>query len=122
MIMAAGKIEVNTTAGAEISSIEMAPSKKATISGSEDIINISPQSSTKMAITNETYIGLKSSFFGGGAVDIFGGAKLSTHSGMLIENKNGTLGKNQMDIQEAKAAMLRKAKIYTLTASIIMLG
>lgn len=122
MTMAAGKIEINTTAGTEISSIEMVPSKKATINGNEDIINLSPQSSTKVAITNENYIGGKLSTFGGVATELFSGAKFATHSGILIENKNGTLGKNQMDIQEAKSAMLKKAQIITLTAALTMVG
>jgi hypothetical protein len=122
MTMAAGKIEINTTAGTEISSIEMVPAKKATVSGNEDLINLACQSTNTIGLVNENYVGGKVSIFGGVATETFGGLKVATHSGPLIENKNGTIGKNQMDIQEAKAAMLKKAQILTLTASLTMIG
>ena len=66
--------------------------------------------------------GASSVIYGGLANDMYGGGKLEIHSGVFIENKNGTLGKNQMDIQEAKAAVVKKAQIITLTASLMMLG
>jgi len=65
IIMAGGKMTFQATAGAEISSIEITPSKKATTSGNEDWIKLAMKSEMVVGLVNENFIGGKFSTIGG---------------------------------------------------------
>jgi len=122
IIMAGGKMSIQATAGTEISSIEITPSKKSTISGNEDWIKTAMKSEMVVGMVNENFIGGKFSTIGGLITENALGAKVSTHSGPIMENKQGQIGKNQLSIQDIKSVCMDKSMTKIQKASLILIG
>ncbi len=122
MVMAAGKIELSTTVGSEISSVELVPSKKGTISGDESWFNTACKSSMVAGIVNENFVGGKLSIFGGMTTETFGSLKVTSNQGVFIENKKNSLGKKEMELKKVTNSIITKTKMYVSTAKLHILG
>jgi hypothetical protein len=120
--MAGGKMTIQATAATEISSMEITPTKKATITGNEDWIKLAMKSEMVIGMVNENFIGGKFSTFGGLITETAMGAKISTHSGPIMENKQGQMGKNQLSIQDIKTVCMDKSMTKIQKANLILIG
>ncbi|WP_396587936.1 type VI secretion system tip protein VgrG [Bermanella sp. R86510] len=113
IIMAGGKMTIQATAGTEISSIEMTPSKKATISGNEDWI--------KGALKSEMVIGLVNDNFIGGKIETLMGLKITnTNAGEINIGKASDLRKTSARI-DSVASTIEKHQSKIVSGTISML-
>ena len=121
IIMAGGKMTIQATAGTEISSIEITPSKKATITGNEDYFKGAMKSEFVAGIVNENFVGGKFSNAGGLATEIFGGQKVSLYAGPQIVDKKIYIRKAKTNLENDETVM-KSGKIGKFGFKLTMIG
>ncbi|EAT13255.1 type VI secretion system tip protein VgrG [Bermanella marisrubri] len=118
----AGKVSKQTQAATEISSIEMTPSKKATISGNEDWFNLAMKSQMVAGLINENFVGGKLTTTAALLTDILLAGKITNNKVYEIENGKLKTDKKQTVINQYKVTNITKTNINVVNAKITMVG
>ena len=121
IIMAGGKMSIQATAGTEISSIEITPAKKATISGNEDWFKGAMKTETVGGLVNENFIGGKMSNSIAVVSENFAGAKMSTYAGPKIDDKKVYIRKSATALDKGET-FLTDYKIGKLGYKLTLIG
>jgi len=121
MVMAAGKIELNTTAGTEISSIEMVPSKKATITGEESLIRGANESSIILGQKSEAMVGMVNTVFSGLKTETFFAGQITIGKAADITKRSTQLTKISNSVEKAQNKLI-DAGVNIIKAKLTMIG
>jgi hypothetical protein len=121
IIMAGGKMSIQATAGTEISSIEITPMKKATITGNEDWIKGAMKSEMVVGLVNENFVGGKISTAVAAVSETHIGAKMSVYMGPKIVDKKIYIKKSATTMEKGET-FLSDHKIAKLGYKLTLIG
>jgi len=120
-VMAAGKVEVNITAGAEISIIETTPAKKTTLMGDDSWFKLANDSTTTIGMKSETFGGIVNSNFGGLKVETFFSGQVTLGKAADLTERSTNLTKISNNIEKTQNRMIN-ASINIVKAKLTMIG